>query len=41
MHSGVMDTVFNSGDARESMPYNCVLKYPQIFVQKELNIILC
>ena len=28
MHSGVMDTVFHSGDAWDSMPINWVLKYP-------------
>ena len=32
MHSDVMDTVFNSGDAWDSMPLNCVLKYPNFFI---------
>ena len=41
MHSGVMDTVFHSCDALDSMSQNCVLKYPQFFVQNELNILLC
>ena len=41
MHSGVMDTVFHSCDALDSMPQNLVLKYPQFFVQNELNIVLC
>ena len=41
MHSGVMDTVFHSCDSLDSMPQNRVLKYPQIFIQNELNIVLC
>ena len=41
LHSGVMDTVFRSCDALDSMPQNWVLKYPQFFVQNELNIVLC
>ena len=41
MHSDVMDTVFHSGDAWDSMSYNWVLKYPHFFVQNELNIVLC
>ena len=41
MHSGVMDTVFHSGDAWDSMPYNWVLKYLPFFVQNGLNIVLC
>ena len=41
MQSDVMDTVFHSGDAWESMPLNWVLKYLQYFVQNELNIVLC
>ena len=41
MHSSVMDTVFHSCDALDSMPHNWVLKYPQFFVQNELNIFLC
>ena len=40
MHSGVMDTVFHSGDAWDCMPQNWVLKYPP-FVQNGLNIVLC
>ena len=35
-----MDTVFHSADACGSMTNNSVLKYPQFFVQKELNIVL-
>ena len=41
MHSGVMDTVFHSCDELDSMPQNWVLKYPQFFVQNELNIVIC
>ena len=41
MHSGVMDTVFHSCDALDSMPQNRALKYPQFFVKNELNIVLC
>ena len=41
MHSGVMDTVFHSGDAWDSMPLNWVLKYPPFFAQNGLNIVLC
>ena len=41
LHLGVMYTVFNRCDALDSMPQNWVLKYPQIFVQIELNIVLC
>ena len=41
MYSDVMDTVFNSGNAWESMSLILVLKYPQFFVQNELNIVLC
>ena len=41
MHPGVMDTVFHSGDARDSMPLNLLLKYPSFYVQNGLNIILC
>ena len=40
MHSSVIDTVFHSCDALDSMPQNRVLKYPQFFVQNELNIVL-
>ena len=40
MLSGVMDTVFHSCDALDSMLQNCVLKYPQFFVQNKLNIVL-
>ena len=41
MHSGVdvMDTVFYRGDAWDSIPQDLVLKYPQFFVQNELNIV--
>ena len=38
MHLGVMDTIFHSGDAWHPMPLNRLLKYPQFFVQDELNI---
>ena len=41
IHSGVMDTVFHSCDALDSMTQNCVLKYQQFFGQNELNIVLC
>ena len=41
MHMGVMDTVFHMDDAWDTMPFNLVLKYPQSFVQNELNIVLC
>ena len=41
MNSGVVDTVFHSCDALDSMTQNWVLNYPQFFVQNELNIILC
>ena len=41
MQCGVMDTVFHSGDAWESMPLNWVLKYLQFLAQSELNIVLC
>ena len=40
MHWGVMDTVFYSGDEIKCHK-NLVLKYPQFFVQNELNIVLC
>ena len=41
MHLGVMDTVFHSCDALDSMAQTWVLKYPQLFVQNEFNIVLC
>ena len=41
MYSGVMDTVFHSGDEWDSMPQNWVLKYPPFFVQNRLMISVC
>ena len=41
MHTDVMDNVFHSCDALDSVPQNWALKYPQFFVQNELIIVLC
>ena len=40
MNSDVMDTVFHSCDALDSMPQNLVLKYSHFFFRNELNMVL-